>query len=100
MGIRLRRNYRTDLANQLDPLTDISELDLDWFWMRCEELLPTDWAFGLFAVPDPNRPGKLAYQARADLIDPDHHSPPQMITEYQTTPLRAIEKLYYSLKQL
>lgn len=96
----LRRSYRENLQYQVDPLEDIGDLGIDYFWCRCEELLPSDWSMGLFAAPDDNRPGKLMYQARAALIsgDPALTELPRIVTEWRTTPLRAIENLFYGLR--
>jgi hypothetical protein len=94
-----RKNYRVNLEYQPDPLKDIGDLGIDYFWCKCEELLPDDWCFGLFASPDGYRPGRLLYQARAALISDDDAlaSLPHITTEWRTTPLRAIENLYYAL---
>ena len=94
-GRRPRKNHR-ELSNR-DDLKDIAGIPLDHFWLKVEENLPDDWAFGLFAYPDPDQPGRLVYQARAELIDEDHPDPPS-IEALRSTPERAIEALFYSLR--
>lgn len=94
-----RKSYRATLQYAPDPLEDIKDLGIDYFWCKCEELLPDDWCFGLFSSPDERRPGRLAYQARAALIDDDDAlvELPHVTTEWRTTPVRALEDLYYAL---
>jgi hypothetical protein len=96
-GIKQRLNYRENLKYAEDPLNDIKDLGIDYFWCKCEELLPSDWSMGLFAAPGEG--DRLHYQARAALVsaDPALESLPHVVTDWRVNPLRAIEDLYYAL---
>lgn len=97
--VPLRKSYRENLQYKEDPLKDIRDLGLDYFWCKCEELLPDDWSMGLFAAPARDGTDRLQYQARAALISDDDalRALPRIVTEWRQNPLRAIEDLYYAL---
>lgn len=94
-GRRPRKNHR-ELPN-VDELPDIGGIPIDHFWLKVEEFLPDDWAFGLFAFPDQD--GQIRYRAIAELIDHDMEDPPGFDI-IRTTPERAIETLFYCLRDM
>jgi hypothetical protein len=79
-----------------DLLTDIGTLDMDFFWERCEELLPDDWTMQL-AMKELD--GHRLYLAFAMLDDRELENPPIRSSEaYCSSPVRALERLYYYLR--
>ena len=79
-----------------DTLKDIGDIPLGDWWLKCEELLPEDWAMQLVSHP---REGFLTYGAVAYLLeelgrDPDAYRQ----TPWCSTPERALEKLFYALR--
>lgn len=93
-----RKTYRE--LDGADTLQDIGDLSLDYFWQKCEQLLPEDWMFALVAYPDRKHPGRLLYRAQAQLVDSDMDPVPGIIPDPRSTPLRALEHLFYGLREL
>lgn len=79
-----------------DPATDLKDIPLDYFWKRVEEVLPDDWGFMLAAAYND---GKMVYLAEAALSG-DVEYRPSIDSGMRETPERAIEVLYYRLRDM
>ena len=78
-----------------DMLSDIGHIPFSDFWHRCEDLLPEDWAMQLIAKP---YQGFLIYSAHAFLDDSELPTVPTMTSGWVSTPERAVERLFYGLR--
>lgn len=86
---------------------DIKDIPLDYFWCKCEENLPDDWSFALHAFPAtiaPDGKERISYRAAAYLYEAfdgvNVTDIPHRITGYRPTPERALEELFYQLRDM
>lgn len=79
-----------------DTLSDIGHIPFSDFWKKCEDLLPDDWAMQLIVKQHEGFP---IYAAMAFLDDDAQLNPAAVRgTRWCSTPERAIEILYYMMR--
>ena len=79
-----------------ETLKDIEGLVIDHFWSKCEQHLPEAWSLTLRSRPVE---GHLIYQALAVLEDWSETTPrPMVMSEWRSMPERALEQLFYRLR--
>ncbi len=83
-----------------DPAADIEGIPLDYFWKKVEEVLPDDWGFMLAGALDER--GKMFYLAEAALGGEmeEGQERPSISSEQREMPERAIEDLFYRLRDM
>lgn len=85
-----------------DQAKDLAGIPIDHFWSKCEEYRPDDWALALYAQPSEG--GRLVYQAVAHLSDGEDRGRildvPHRITSLRQSPERALEELFYQLRDM
>lgn len=102
LGPRTRPNHHQQVVPEDFTLHDIENIPLDYFWCKCEEFLPDDWAMALYAFRDVDDPRKLRYMARAWLNNKeiDDDDLPVRDSFVAWWPERAMEDLFYKLRDM
>lgn len=83
--------------NTPDDIRDIKDIPLDHFWRKCMENLPRDWWLTLTAMPSEGG-GEPLFLATAQLVDARHDSRPHYASQLCKHPERALEQLFYQLR--
>jgi hypothetical protein len=80
-----------------DVLADIPDARIDLFWSRCEEVIPEEWSLYLQGR---QVDGAMIYRAVAQLQDQTLESAalPICMSEWRGMPERALEQLFYRLR--
>lgn len=78
-----------------DTLKDIGDIPFSDWWKRCEDLLPEDWAMQLVCRPHADF---LVYSAMAFLLEDDEDITVGRQTTWCSTPERAMEGMFYALR--